>query len=152
APSRPPESLTAEPVDPNGPGSDAFQIRAELADLLYASPWPVTANLFLTLAAVGLLSLVFATPIFLGWGVSIVGICAIRIVLWRLYHRHRVEPGFEPDTWVRRFTYFAAATGCQWGSLAMTVALISSAPSDVFVPIIIAGLAGGMASGYTAHV
>jgi len=147
-----PEPRSEAATDPNGPGGNAFQIRAELADLLYASPWPVTANLCLTLIAVGLLSLVFATPIFLGWGVSIAGICAIRIMLWRLYHRHRADPDFEPDAWVRRFTYFAAATGCQWGSLAMTVALMSNAPSDVFVPIIIAGLAGGMASGYTAHV
>ena len=149
---RPTETPAVADTDPNGPRSGDFQIRAELADLLYASPWPVTANLCLTLAAVGLLSLVFATPIFLGWGVSIAGICVIRIVLWRLYHRHRAEPGFDPDAWIRRFTYFAAATGCQWGSLAMTVTLLSSVPSDIFVPIIIAGLAGGMASGYTAHV
>src|SRR5271169_3071521 len=91
-----PETPAEADAGPNGPGRDAFQIRAELADLLYASPWPVTANLCLTLLAVGLLSLVFATPIFLGWGVSIAGICAIRIVLWRLYHRHRAEPDFEP--------------------------------------------------------
>ncbi len=132
--------------------SGALAIRAELADLLYASPWPVTANLCITLIAVALLSVVFHTPVFLGWGVSIAGICVIRIVLWRLYHRHRAGPDFEPEAWLRRFTYFAAATGCQWGSLAMTVALLSNAPSDVFVPIIIAGLAGGMASGYIAHV
>jgi len=149
---RPTEPPAVADADPNGPRSGDFQIRSELADLLYASPWPVTTNLFVTLAAVGLLSLVFATPIFLGWGVSIAGICVIRIVLWRLYHRHRAEPDFEPDAWIRRFTYFAAATGCQWGSLAMTVTLLSSVPSDIFVPIIIAGLAGGMASGYTAHV
>src|SRR6185437_12274097 len=88
----------------------------------------------------------------LSWGVSILGICCLRICLWRLYHHHRHEDGFEPHVWIRRFTYFAAATGCQWGTLAMTVALYSNAPTDSFVPIIIAGLAGGIASGYTAHV
>ncbi|MGH6976703.1 MAG: hypothetical protein ACREED_06730, partial [Stellaceae bacterium] len=64
-------------------------IQCELADILYSSPWPVATNLLMTLAAIGLLSIVFDTPIFLSWGVSIVGICIIRIVLWRLYHKHR---------------------------------------------------------------
>ncbi|MGH6968729.1 MAG: sensor histidine kinase, partial [Stellaceae bacterium] len=108
--------------------------------------------LVMTLSAIGLLSLAFDTPIFLGWGVSIVGICVIRIMLWRLYHGHRHDDGFAPQPWIRRFTYFAAATGCQWGSLAMAVAIRSHAPTDSFVPIIIAGLAGGIASSYTAHV
>ena len=127
-------------------------IQRELADMLYSSPWPVATNLVVTLTAIGLLSVVFDTPIFLGWGVSIVGICIIRIVLWRLYHKHRHDDTFEPQQWIRRVTYFAAATGCQWGSLAMAVAIRSNAPTDSFVPIIIAGLAGGIASGYTAHV
>ena len=43
-----------------------------------------------------MLSFVFDTFIFLGWGVSIVGICIIRIVLWRLYHKHRHDDDFEP--------------------------------------------------------
>ncbi|MBU6505863.1 MAG: hypothetical protein KGQ82_00010 [Alphaproteobacteria bacterium] len=34
----------------------------------------------------------------------------------------------------------------------MAVAIRSNAPTDSFVPIIVAGLAGGIASGYTAHV
>ena len=127
-------------------------VQCELADMLYASPWPVATNLLMTLGAVVLLSLVFDTPIFLSWGVSIIGICIIRIMLWRLYHGHRHDDDFDPQPWIRRFTYFAAATGCQWGSLATAVAIRSNAPVDSFVPIIIAGLAGGIASGYTAHV
>ncbi|SRR5579875_117216 len=127
-------------------------VQCELADMLYSSPWPVATNLLVTLSAIVILSLAFDTPVFLGWGVSIVGICLIRIMLWRLYHTHRHAEDFDPRPWVRRFTYFAAATGCQWGSLAMAVAIRSSAPTETFVPIIIAGLAGGIASGYTAHV
>jgi signal transduction histidine kinase len=134
------------------PRDDETVIHSELADLLYSSPWPVATNLVVTMLTVVLLSYAFGTPVFLGWGVSIIGICAVRIALWRLYHRHRHDDGFEPQTWIRRFTYFAAVTGAQWGTLAMTVALYSHAPTDSFVPIIIAGLAGGIASGYTAHV
>ncbi|MBU6505862.1 MAG: hypothetical protein KGQ82_00005 [Alphaproteobacteria bacterium] len=67
----------------------------------------------MTLIAIDVLSLGFDTPIFLGWGVSIVGICIIRIVLWRHYHRHRHDDDFELQQWIRRGTYFAAATGCQ---------------------------------------
>jgi len=134
------------------PRTDAVAVQCELADMLYASPWPVATNLFVTLGAILVLSVAFGTPVFLGWGVSIVGICIIRIVLWRLYHLHRYDDEFEPQVWVRRCTYFAGATGCQWGSLAMAVAIYSNAPTDSFVPIIIAGLAGGIASGYTAHV
>ena len=134
------------------PRDDEIGIHSELADLLYSSPWPVATNLLVTLATVTLLSLAFDTAVFLSWGVSIVGICLVRIALWRLYHRHRHDDGFDPHAWIRRFTYFAAATGTQWGTLAMTVAIYSNAPTDSFVPIIIAGLAGGIASGYTAHV
>ncbi|MDE1969819.1 MAG: hypothetical protein KGI92_13020, partial [Alphaproteobacteria bacterium] len=83
-----------------------------------------------TLIAIGVLSLGFDTPIFLGGGVSIVGICVI--VLWRLYHRHRHDDDFEPQQWIRRVTYFAAATGCQWGSLAMAVAIRSNAANRQF--------------------
>ncbi|MDE2165813.1 MAG: HAMP domain-containing histidine kinase [Alphaproteobacteria bacterium] len=132
--------------------SDERAVQCELADMLYSSPWPVATNLLVTLAAVVLLSIAFNTPVFLGWGVSIVGICVIRIVLWRLYHGHRQDDDFDPQVWLRRFTYFAGATGCQWGSLAMAVGMYAHAPTDSFVPIIIAGLAGGIASGYTAHV
>src|SRR5690348_10251670 len=107
-------------------------IQRELADMLYSSPWPVATNLLVTLSAIGVLSLVFDTPIFLGWGVSIVGICIIRIVLWRLYHKHRHDDTFEPQQWIRRVTYFAAATGCQWGSLAMAVAIRSNAANRQF--------------------
>ncbi|HZL60518.1 MAG TPA: HAMP domain-containing sensor histidine kinase [Stellaceae bacterium] len=127
-------------------------IAVELADLLYDSPWPVATNLVVTLATIGVLSFAFQSLIFLGWGISIAGICVVRILLWRLYHRHRLQADFEPQAWIRRFTYFAAATGCQWGSLATAVALLSSANADLFVPIIIAGLAGGIASDYTPHV
>jgi two-component system, cell cycle sensor histidine kinase PleC len=134
------------------PRDDEITIHSELADLLYSSPWPVATNLVVTMLTVLLLSYAFGKPVFLGWGVSIVGICMVRIALWRLYHRHRHDDGFDPQAWIRRFTYFAAATGTQWGTLAMTVALYSQAPTDSFVPIIIAGLAGGIASGYTAHV
>ena len=147
-----PESRSEDIANPNGPGGEDFLVQSELADLLYSSPWPVTTNIVTTLISVGLLSLTFKTPLFLSWGVSTVGICMIRVFLWRIYRQHRGDADFDPEAWMRRFTYFAAATGCQWGSLAMTVTLLSSAPSDVFVPIIIAGLAGGMASGYTAHV
>jgi signal transduction histidine kinase len=147
-----PESQSEDTANPNGPGGEDFLVQSELADLLYSSPWPVTTNIVTTLISVGLLSLTFHTPLFLSWGVSTVGICMIRVFLWRIYRQHRGDADFDPEAWMRRFTYFAAATGCQWGSLAMTVTLLSSAPSDVFVPIIIAGLAGGMASGYTAHV
>jgi len=155
--SRFPQSHSGDDADHGDSGRDEsasnqFQIRCELADLLYASPWPVTANFFITLVAVGLLSYAFQTPVFFIWSVSILGICFIRIALWRFYHRDRHLPGFDPELWVRRFTYFAAATGCQWGSLAMMVTLMSNTPGDVFVPIIIAGLAAGMASGYTVHV
>ena len=72
---------------------------------------PVATNLLVTLIAIGVLSLGFDTPIFLGGGVSIVGIRVI--VLWRLYHRHRHDDDFELQQWIRRGTYFAAATGCQ---------------------------------------
>src|SRR5665213_3559620 len=112
----------------------------------------VATNLVVTLATIGVLSFAFQSLIFLGWGISIAGICVVRILLWRLYHRHRLQADFEPQAWIRRFTYFAAATGCQWGSLATAVALLSSANADLFVPIIIAGLAGGIASDYTPHV
>ncbi|MDE2228846.1 MAG: HAMP domain-containing histidine kinase [Alphaproteobacteria bacterium] len=131
---------------------DDTAVQCELADMLYSSPWPVATNLLVTLSAILVLSIAFATPVFLGWGVALVGICIIRMALWRLYHRHRHDADFEPQVWIRRCTYFAAATGCQWGSFAMVVAMYSHAPSDTFVPIIIAGLAGGIASGYTAHV
>jgi signal transduction histidine kinase len=127
-------------------------IGCELADLLYVSPWSVATNLLVTLVAIAVLSITFQTLAFLGWGVSIVGICIIRIFLWRAYHRSRAALDFEPMIWIRRFTYFAAATGCQWGSLATVAALMAHAPIEIFVPIIIAGLAGGVASGYTAHV
>src|SRR5215469_12883036 len=155
-----PAQLTREPAtiaagtDSAAPAMrvESAAIQCELADMLYSSPWPVATNLLVTLAAIGVLSLVFNTPIFLGWGVSIIGICIIRIVLWRLYHRHRHDDEFEPQQWIRRVTYFVAATGCQWGNLAMAVAIQSNAPTDSFVPIIIAGLAGGIASSYTAHV
>ncbi len=145
---------TAAAVEPRTvvASSDERAVLCELADMLYSSPWPVATNLLGTVAAVVLLSVAFGTPVFLGWGVSIVGICIIRIVLWRLYHSHRQDDDFDPQAWLRRFTYFAGATGCQWGSLAMAISVYAHAPTDSFVPIIIAGLAGGIASGYTAHV
>ncbi|MDE1930423.1 MAG: hypothetical protein KGI43_02575, partial [Alphaproteobacteria bacterium] len=89
------------------PRVESAAVQSELADMLYSSPWPVATNLLVTLAAVGMLSFVFDTLIFLGWGVSIVGICIIRIVLWRLYHKHRHDDDFEPQQWIRRVTYFA---------------------------------------------
>ena len=47
-------------------------IQCELADMLYSSPWSVATDLLVTLAAIGLLSLAFDTPIFPGWGVPII--------------------------------------------------------------------------------
>ncbi|HYM03090.1 MAG TPA: HAMP domain-containing sensor histidine kinase [Stellaceae bacterium] len=131
--------------------ADEAIILPDLADLMFASPWPTLASLMIALMISGILLGEIPWTMVLAWTLAIALVHGKRLLLWRAYHREPRDPARAKD-WLRRFAYHMLSVGVVWGLLAVPLAETTNGPMQVFVLTALIGMLAGASVIHCAHL
>ncbi|HLI12659.1 MAG TPA: ATP-binding protein [Alphaproteobacteria bacterium] len=131
--------------------ADRTRIARDLADIVYASPWPTLVMVIVAAFTTAVLWHAVEPAAIAAWMAAVLAFSGVRVALWRAYRTARAA-GKAVEHWPRRFAMAMLALGCLWGALAAVLALSDDVLLHAYVCIAAAGLAAGAVCTYPAHV
>lgn len=148
----PPNDLIDAPAPVPEPPRQALDAETLLLSGLFER-LPIVALLNLAVAVGTVIVFVGRSPVTVlaAWLLFMLATLALRLRAWQMRRRDATELAMTP-MWARQFTIGAAATGLAWGLAGVLFYDPDSQISQIFLPFIMAGMAGGSVTALTGYM